>query len=90
MPRRDEPKELPDQAEALYLRDMDEDLRDMDEDRDNTRPPPVAWAEALERSRAALAAGRTVALSSFLTRLDERIAKAEAQQREATGTAAEA
>ncbi len=65
-------------------------LTSMEQDYDNTQPPPAVWGEALERSRADLAAGRTVSLASFLARLDERIAKAEARQAEDAGTAAEA
>ena len=52
----------------------------MDQHHGNTQPPPAEWVEALERSRADLAAGRTVPLDAFLARMDARIAEAEARQ----------
>ncbi len=66
------PERLPDRAGTPYLSCMDQH-------HGNTQPPPADWVEALERSRADLAAGRTVSLDAFLARIDSRIAEAEAR-----------
>lgn len=49
---------------------------------DAPRPIPAGWLEALERSEADLAAGRTVPLEPVLARLRESIRRMEARQAE--------
>ncbi len=52
-----------------------------DHDQDDTpRTPPAHWLEALERSEADVAAGRTVPLEPVLARLRESIERMEARQ----------
>jgi hypothetical protein len=47
---------------------------------DTPRPPPAHWLEALERSEADLAAGRTVPLEPVLARMRESIVRMEERQ----------
>lgn len=54
--------------------------RFMDHDENAPRPIPAGWLEALERSEADLAAGRTVPLEPVLARLRESIKRMEARQ----------
>lgn len=52
----------------------------MDHDNDIPPPPPVGWLEALERSEADLAAGRTVPLEPVLERMRDSIKRMEARR----------
>ena len=52
----------------------------MDQDNDISRPPPAGWLEALERSEADLAAGRTVPLEPVLERMRDSIKRMEARR----------
>ena len=52
----------------------------MDHDDTVPRPGPAGWLEALERSEADLAAGRTVPLEPVLARMRESIKCMEARQ----------
>jgi len=65
--------------------------RAMDHHNDTPRPPPAGWLEALERSEADLAAGRTVPLEPALERMRDSIKRMEARRAargaEATGQA---
>lgn len=62
---------------ARYHRPMDDALDDLD---DTPRPPPAGWLEALERSEADLAAGRTVPWLEVRARLLATLAEMEAEQ----------
>ena len=59
-----------------YARPMD----DIDTPDDAPRPPPAGWLEALERSEADLAAGRTVPWQEVRTRLLATLDEMEAEQ----------
>lgn len=52
----------------------------MDHDDTASRPAPAGWLEALERSEADVAAGRTVPLEPVLARMRESINRMEARQ----------
>jgi len=55
-------------------------MDDIDTPDDAPRPSPPGWLEALERSEADLAAGRTVAWSEVRARLLATLAEMEAEQ----------
>ena len=55
-------------------------LPGMDHDDTAPRPAPAGWLEALERSEADLAAGRTVPLEPVLARMRESIKRMKARQ----------
>ena len=61
-----------------YARPMDD--IDTDAPDDAPRPPPAGWLEALERSEADLAAGRTTPWQEVRTRLLATLAEVEAEQ----------
>jgi len=50
------------------------------DDNDAPRPPPAGWLEALERSEADLAAGRTMPWHEVRTRMLATLAEMEAEQ----------
>jgi hypothetical protein len=52
----------------------------MDHDDDAPRPVPAGWLEALERSEADVAAGRTVTWQEARARLLATLAEMEAEQ----------
>ena len=52
----------------------------MDHDDTAPRPAPAGWLEALDRSEADLAAGRTVPLEPVLARLRDSIKRMEVRQ----------